>query len=57
MKEVNAEQSFRFSLSNHKKIIEDKGYYFPVCSNTYRKVVPGDRVHRKINGYFVFEGL
>lgn len=56
MLEVNAEQRSGFLSDNHKKIVEDRGYYFPVCANTYRKVVPGDRVHRKINGYFVVMG-
>lgn len=55
MLEVNAEQRSSFLSDNHKKIVEDRGYYFPVCANAYRKVVPGDRVHRKINGYFVVE--
>lgn len=52
MLEVNAELNSSFHFDNHKKIVEDKGFYFPVCANTYRKVVPGDRIHRKINGYF-----
>lgn len=55
MQEVNAEQKSVFLFDNHKKVVEDRGYYFPVYANTYRKVVPGDRVHRKINGYFVVE--
>lgn len=55
MLEVNTERRSSFLSDNHKKIVEDKGYYFPLFSNTYRKVVPGDRIHRKINGYFVVE--
>ncbi|MGN1406184.1 MAG: hypothetical protein ACI4WM_07915 [Erysipelotrichaceae bacterium] len=55
MLEVNTERRSSFLSDNHKKIVEDKGYYFPLFSNTYRKVVPGDRVYRKINGYFVVE--